>query len=144
MLALSAGWEVAGVVAACLAAVFGAWAVWLQLDSRRALLTVTFDRGPQGFTLGGANFVDYIVHIQNDGHVAVREVKATGFVDGVEVETIGDTRNLVPGGGQAAFSIRAEVEPGVQDPFAGRKLTARIDYNRRSKIVEWSTVTTLR
>jgi len=36
MLALSAGWEIAGIVAACLAAIFAAWGVWLQIDSRRA------------------------------------------------------------------------------------------------------------
>jgi hypothetical protein len=87
MLALSAGWEVAGVVAACLAALFGAWAVWLQLDSRRALLTITFT-GRQEFFRAARRFVDYLLHVSNDGHVSVREVKATGFIDGTELETI--------------------------------------------------------
>jgi hypothetical protein len=146
MLALSAGWEIAGIVAACCAAVFAAWGVWLQIDSRRALLTVTF-KGRQGFSQGGKPFVEYLVHINNDGHVSVRAMRATGFVDGDEVETISPTRaassNLGPGVG-VWFHVRTETSPGVQDPFAGRRLTARIDYNRRSKVVEWDSVSTLR
>jgi hypothetical protein len=133
------------VIASVAAAAFAAWGVWLQIDSRRPLLTVRFG-GSQNSSINGRPMVDYILYVHYDGNVSVRQVSVVGVLDGVETTTpmeYLEPVNLAPDA-QAVFIARLDQPKDGGDPLDGRTLTARIDYNGRTKNVPWIATTTLR